>query len=136
MNNIGFGLWMTCMGMGTVFSMLALLMGVLALMGRLDRTKVPAIEAAETDDGAVTEEPSPCHSLSTDITTDDARSGGMTASGPTPELLAAITTAVLTHVKVRRAQAAPEMRQAQPGSRLFASRWVAVGRAYQNKPWK
>jgi len=136
MNNIGFGLWMTATGMSIVFGMLALLMGLLALMGRLDRTKVPAIETTEDGDGAVTEEPSPCHSLSTDITTDDAISSGMTASGPTPELLAAITTAVLAHVRIRRAQAAPEMRQAPPGSRLFASRWVAVGRAYQNKPWK
>ena len=165
MANIGFGLWMTAMGMGTVFSMLALLMGVLALMGRLDRTKAPAETVILTQSGSpsstegMTTEGMPvddagdpdCVRMTTEdvktttrdgrMTTRDVRmtSGtetGMTPEGPTPELLAAITTAVLTHVRVRRGQAAPEMREVQPGSHLFASRWVAVGRAYQNKPWK
>jgi len=142
MDNIGFGLWMTGTGMSIVFGMLALLMGLLALMGRLDRTKVTAISSAHDGTPAVAEEPSPCHSLSEGEPVNLAEAGssssanGMTESGPTPELLAAITTAVVTHVRVRRNQAAPEMREAQPGSRLFASRWVAVGRAYQNKPWK
>ena len=160
MDNIGFGLWMTGMGMSVVFGMLALLMGLLALMGRLDKKKVPAIEAV-ADHVILTQSGSPplpddpdgdpaCGrmtngEMSVDgggdpdcvrMTTDGRMTSGMTASGPTPELLAAITTAVLTHVRVRRAEAAPEMRQVQPGSRLFASRWVAVGRAYQNKPWK
>ena len=160
MNNIGFGLWMTVMGMGTVFGMLALLMGLLALMGRLDRKKVPALAASVmpevdgedpgldrmTGDGGMILPPDviPATSGSPDDGGDPAfgrmttegRMTGMTPSGPTPELVAAITTAVLTHVRVRRGQAAPEMRQAQPGSRLFASRWVMVGRSYQNKPWK
>jgi Na+-transporting methylmalonyl-CoA/oxaloacetate decarboxylase gamma subunit len=64
MDNIGFGLWMTGTGMSIVFGMLALLMGLLALMGRLDRTKVPAISSAHDGTPAVTGEPSPCHSLS------------------------------------------------------------------------
>jgi len=162
MDNIGFGLWMTGMGMSIVFSMLALLMGLLALMGRMDRTKAPAIEAGKEDElsgssGVILPlagHPSPtggedrvegdgnpdCAVMTKDSDTDPTSGRkmvtGMTASGPTPELLAAITMAVLTHVRVRRGQAAPEMRQVQPGSRLFASRWVAVGRAYQNKPWK
>ncbi|MCW5951568.1 MAG: OadG family protein [Propionibacteriaceae bacterium] len=36
MENLDFGLWMTAMGMGTVFLLLIVLMLVLQLMGRLD----------------------------------------------------------------------------------------------------
>jgi sodium pump decarboxylase gamma subunit len=118
MDNIGFGLYMTAMGMGTVFALLLLLMLVLRVIGWADaraarRTPVApvAAPAAEEDAGEV----------------DDAL---------TAEEIAAITIAVITHARVRRGQAAPAMRQVAPGSQLFASRWVAVGRSYQNQPWK
>lgn len=117
MDNMGFGLWMTAMGMGTVFALLLLLMLVLRVIGWADerasrRTTVTQGAPADTDDEREAED-----SL-------------------TAEEIAAITIAVLTHARVRRGQAAPAMRQVQPGSQLFASRWVAVGRSYQNQPWK
>jgi hypothetical protein len=53
-----------------------------------------------------------------------------------PELAAAITVAVLTHREQRRHEAAPAMRSYWPGSLLYASRWVASGRARQNRSWQ
>ena len=47
---------------------------------------------------------------------------------------AAITVAVVTHAEHRRRQAAPETRAFAPGSQLFASRWVAVGRSRTHTP--
>ena len=117
MDNIGFGLWMTAMGMGTVFALLILLMLVLRVIGWADarasrRTPVATVAAPAAEDAGEV---------------DDAL---------TAEEIAAITIAVITHARVRRGQAAPAMRQVAPGSQLFASRWVAVGRSYQNQPWK
>jgi len=58
------------------------------------------------------------------------------ASALDPELVAAITVAVLTHKMIRRRQAAPAMRSYWPGSLLYASRWVATGRGRQNRSWQ
>lgn len=124
MNNIGWGLYMTLAGMGTVFLLLILLMFALIGVGRLDRlssksdsTNQPKTESAPPSQTTPSTEPAP-------------------GDGLTPELIAAITIAVITHEKVRRNEAAPQMRRALPGSQLYANRWVAVGRAYQNQPWK
>lgn len=118
MENLGFGLWMTAMGMGTVFALLVLLMLVLRVIGWADQRfgRRSSARAVPALDG----EPEPEASL----------------DQLTPDEIAAITIAVITHARVRRGQAAPAMRQVQPGSQLFASRWVAVGRSYQNQPWK
>lgn len=53
-----------------------------------------------------------------------------------PELVAAIMVATLAHRAQRRREAAPVMRSYWPGSLLFASRWVAIGRARQNRSWQ
>ena len=42
MENMGFGLQITLWGMGTVFLLLALLSGVLMILGRLDKQPEPA----------------------------------------------------------------------------------------------
>lgn len=115
MENLDFGLWMTAMGMGTVFLLLIVLMLVLQLMGRLDRP--PAAPKPEPASVPEAEEP-------------DALPGGLTE-----DEIAAITVAVVTHARIRRAQAAPEMRAHEPGSHLFASRWVGIGRGFQQQPW-
>jgi len=116
MANLDFGLWMTAMGMGTVFLLLIALMLVLQLLGRLDR-QPPAPRA----------EPSEAGSAAPGA---DAAPGGLT-----DDEIAAITIAVVTHARIRRAQAAPEMRAHEPGSHLFASRWVGIGRGFQQQPW-
>lgn len=117
MENLGWGLWMTVMGMGTVFALLLLLMLVLQVIGGAEKRSARRHAAAVKTSSDIEEEP----------------------IGPgelTPDEIAAITIAVITHARVRRGQAAPAMREVQPGSQLFASRWVAVGRSYQNQPWK
>lgn len=120
MENIPWGLYMTAAGMGSVFLLLVALMVVLIGIGRLDRAPEPAAVDVADESDEVDEQPA----------------GPVHPDGLSPELIAAITVAVITHAKVRRGQAAPAMRQVQPGSQLFASRWVSVGRAYQNQPWK
>ena len=52
-------------------------------------------------------------------------------SGLTPEQIAAVSVAVAVHADVRRKQGAPANRVYAPGSRLWASRWVAMGRSSQ-----
>jgi glutaconyl-CoA/methylmalonyl-CoA decarboxylase subunit delta len=117
--NLGFGLWITAVGMGLVFALLGLLWLVLTLLGRLDRPE-PAVASSGMDEPA---EPLP-----------------VVISGPGAEALdadalAAVAIAVATHVGARRRQAAPEMRSSRPGSRLHASRWVGAGRAKQTREW-
>lgn len=107
MENLGWGLQITALGMGLVFGLLALLWGLLTLVLRLDREPAPRAQAAA---GA--------------------------ASGMEPELAAAITVAVLAHRDMRRQQAAPSMRSYWPGSLLHSSRWVASGRVRQNQSWR
>lgn len=120
MDNLGFGLWMAAMGMGTVFLLLVLLMLALRLIGWIDRrgdrkrAVVATVGAEAAGAPAVAE-----------------------ASGAlTQEEIAAITIAVITHARVRRLQAAPAMREYEPGSHLFANRWVGIGRGYQKQPWR
>ncbi len=116
MDNLDFGLWMTAMGMGTVFGLLIVLMLVLQLMGRLDRQ--PPEQRREAGE-----------------TTSPTAGSEVTPDGLTDDEIAAITVAVIAHARIRRAQAAPEMRAHEPGSHLFASRWVGIGRGFQQQPW-
>jgi len=106
------GFNLTVLGMGLVFLLLALLWGLLVLMLHIDR--VPPVGGAER------------------ATASQRRKAARIA----PELLTAITVAVLTHRSVQRKQAAPAMRSYWPGSILFASRWVAAGRHQQTQSWR
>jgi len=130
MENLGWGLQMTVLGMGLVFALLALLWGLLTVMLRLDvapadqRADGPSTTAGARGEGAA----------------GDATNAGVaaaaTADGMSADLVAAIMVAVLTHRSVRRREAAPVMRSYWPGSLLYASRWVATGRARQNHSWQ
>jgi glutaconyl-CoA/methylmalonyl-CoA decarboxylase subunit delta len=115
MENIGFGLNITLIGMSLVFALLALLWGVLAALGRLDRGG-PEVEDAPA-------EPAP----------------PVTVRGEAPSLdadaMAAVAIAVLAHRSARRKQAAPAMRSSWPGSQMYASRWLAAGRTRQTLSW-
>ncbi len=131
MENLGWGLQMMALGMGLVFGLLALLWGLLTLVLRFDREPQAAGEpaaigddagaAAAASDAAVSAQPAPRVA---------------TIDGMDADLVAAILVAVLRHKEVRRAQAAPAMRSYWPGSLLYASRWVASGRARQNTTWE
>lgn len=123
MNDLAWGLAMTAAGMGAVFALLVVLMGLLYLIGRLDRTK-PAPPSPRADDLAMLPEPVPS-------------SVSVTAGGECldADAIAAIAIAVITHAEVRRQQAAPAMRVHAPGSQLHQSRWVGIGRAHKTRPW-
>jgi len=108
MENLGWGLQMTVVGMGLVFLLLALLWGLLTLVLALDRA--PA-ETAKVQ--PATETPREA---------DDRL--------PT-DLVAAITTAVLKHRSTLRRGRAPPSNEDAAGSR-----WVATGRTRQNTSWQ
>ncbi len=108
------GLHITFLGMGLVFLLLVMLWGLLTLMLRLDREP--------PSDAAVADGPT-------------GRAHGPRRVNVAPDLLAAMTVAVVTHQAVLRKQAAPAMRSHWPGSILFASRWVAAGRHQQTQNW-
>lgn len=129
MENLGWGLQMTVLGMGLVFALLALLWGLLTLVLKLDSAPAEPLSpqaatreaehiAAAADDAVGAQVPV-----------------GPTVGGMDADLVAAITVAVLTHKAIRQREAAPVMRSYWPGSLLYASRWVASGRARQNRSW-
>lgn len=131
MSDIEFGLWLALVGMSVVFGLLLVVMGVLLLLRRFDRPE------PEPESG--------CGSGKASGVTDAAATQGVVIALPagqggsadlTPDEVAAVSVAVLTHARVRRMQAAPAMRVHEPGSHLYASRWVAIGRGYQNQPWR
>jgi Na+-transporting methylmalonyl-CoA/oxaloacetate decarboxylase gamma subunit len=130
MENLGWGLQMTVLGMGLVFALLALLWGLLMVVLVLDKEpKAPASEqethaeaeriAAVADKAVGAQVPEPA-----------------TVNGMPADLVAAILVATMKHKLILRRQAAPFMRSYWPGSQLFASRWVATGRARQNYTWQ
>ena len=117
MSDIAFGLWMTALGMGSVFLLLILLMIVLKAIGWADQRtqrRAAAAAPAAAEDAAAEECPQ-------ELSEDE---------------IAAVSLAVITHARIRRLQAAPAMRAHEPGSQLFASRWVSIGRGYQIQPWR
>ena len=121
MADLSWGLMMMLVGMGTVFALLLALMVVLILIGRLDpRESLPA--------------PVPAAGAAEDAPESSAPGVRILADGLTEDQIAAITVAVVTHADHRRRQAAPETRAFAPGSQLFASRWVAVGRSRRHTP--
>jgi sodium pump decarboxylase gamma subunit len=120
-SNLGWGLQMTVLGMGLVFSVLALLWGLLRFVLYLEDRGAVADDAAAYPPA----EPAP-------------QTEAVTAPGDgmDPELVAAITAAVVAHRAVRRREAAPSMRTFWPGSLIHASRWVGSGRVRQNRSYQ
>jgi Na+-transporting methylmalonyl-CoA/oxaloacetate decarboxylase gamma subunit len=130
MENLGWGLQMTVLGMGLVFALLALLWGLLMLVLVLDKEPKAPASAQETN----------AEAERIAAVADDAV-GAQTPERPTvngmpADLVAAIMVATMKHKLLLRRQAAPFMRSYWPGSQLFASRWVATGRARQNNTWQ
>jgi sodium pump decarboxylase gamma subunit len=123
MSNLGWGLQMTVLGMGLVFSVLLLLWGLLRLVLHLEDRGARAASAPAAD-----------------APPDEAPAGGDAAAVPgdgmDPDLVAAITAAVVAHKAVRRQEAAPSMRTFWPGSLIHASRWVGSGRVRQNRSFQ
>ncbi len=125
--DLQWGLMMMVVGMGVVFLLLIALMLVLMLIGRLDRQ--PG-EPAEEPEAPAVAPAAPVAELP-----DAAPTVHIVADGLDENQVAAITVAVITHAETRRRKAAPETRAHAPGSQLFASRWLSVGRGLQNNPF-
>ncbi len=125
MQELGWGLQITVLGMGLVFSLLALMWGLLVLALKFDAPEAPAVPAAAAaieDDAA-----QPAQALAAPEPADPLDD---------PALVAAIVIALRAHVSARRVQAAPQMRLYWPGSMMHASRWVVVGRSHQTRAWR
>jgi len=131
---IGWGLQMTVLGMGLVFTLLALLWLLLTLVLKFDKEDAPAGEAAAEEAEAAspgeTAEAAPG-----EAETPEAAPAFPLVNGMDAGLVAAILVAVDRHRQTLRRQAAPLVRAAAPGSRLYASRWLAAGRARQTHNW-
>ena len=130
MENIEWGLKMTVLGMGLVFALLGLLWAMLTVVLMLDKEPKAEVSpqaamaeaeriAAVADDAVGAQTPEPA-----------------TVNGMPADLVAAILVATMKHKLTLRRQAAPFMRSYWPGSQLFASRWVATGRARQTYNWQ
>ncbi|HET9519456.1 MAG TPA: OadG family protein [Candidatus Limnocylindrales bacterium] len=117
MDNLGFGLQVTLLGLGIVFGLLIVLWLLLTLALRFEGRSGSAATPAE-------------------VVTIRATGGADVPESLDPQLVAAITVAIVRHADARRRQAAPAMRSYWPGSLLFASRWVASGRMRQGQSWR
>lgn len=131
MSDLLFGIQITVVGMGLVFGLLALLWGLLALAARLEPGAGP--QPGPADSLPATPAPPAQAAPPAEPAALVARVRGPGADALEPAALAAISAAVLAHAANRRRQAAPETRSYWPGSLLFASRWVAAGRARQTR---
>jgi sodium pump decarboxylase gamma subunit len=119
MDNLGFGLQVTLLGLGIVFGLLIVLWLLLTLALRFEGRSGSAAAAPPAE-----------------IVTIRATGGAEVPESLDPQLVAAITVAIVRHADARRRQAAPAMRSYWPGSLLFASRWVASGRMRQGQSWR
>lgn len=126
MENMGFGLNVTLIGMGLVFALLALLWLVLYLIGNID--SLPFLKGREEEEES--DEAGPEEEGGGSCIIAEQQAGEVD-----PDVLTAITIAIAAHVAVKRRQAAPSMRKTVPGSQIFASRWVAAGRTRQTDSW-
>ena len=130
MDNLGWGLQISILGMGLVFALLALLWGLLHLVLRLEKGPVEPISGEASTDAAERIAAVADNAIGAQVPVT------RTVHGMDADLVAAIALATLTHRAVRRREAAPVMRSYWPGSLLYASRWVASGRSRQNHSWE
>ena len=130
MENIGWGLQMTVLGMGLVFALLALLWLLLTLILKLD--KDPVVEVSAQESMIEAERVAALADQAVGAQTPERA----TVNGMPADLVAAILVATHNHRKTMRREAAPLVRSVWPGSHIFASRWLATGRARQNNNWQ
>jgi Na+-transporting methylmalonyl-CoA/oxaloacetate decarboxylase gamma subunit len=134
MENLGWGLEMTVLGMGLVFSMLALLWLLLTLVLKLDKEEKeePEEVTAAAQEAAVEAEPA----IADKAEEAQTPQRPTTINGLSADLVLAILVATHKHRQTMRRQAAPLVRTVWPGSQIFASRWLALGRARQTNNWQ
>lgn len=136
MDNLPFGAQLTLVGMGTVFAILAALMGLLVVLVRLDRRTKITYAGDDSSAGDVTRTGATrvgagdyWHPATRDPALEAADL--IAIEDLDAKSLAAVAVAVITHVEVRRREAAPAMRTNQPGTPPTTGRWLATGRGRQ-----
>jgi Na+-transporting methylmalonyl-CoA/oxaloacetate decarboxylase gamma subunit len=137
--HLGWGLKMTVLGMGLVFVLLALLWLLLTLVLKFDKEPEPEAEAEAEAEAKAAAQEAPAEAGHTAATASDTGARPPecpTVNGMPADLVAAILVAAHKHRQTLRRQAAPLVRAVQPGSQLFASRWLASGRARQTHNWQ
>ena len=130
MEHMNWGLQMTVLGMGLVFALLALLWLLLTLILKLD--KDPVVEVSAQESMIEAERVAALADQAVGAQTPERA----TVNGMPADLVAAILVATHKHRKSMRRQAAPLVRTVWPGSQIFASRWLATGRARQTNNWQ
>ena len=145
MENLGWGLQMTVLGMGLVFSLLALLWVLLTLVLKFDKEESEADDTSEADESAAAE-------VVSEQSAPQAVAAGGTVSGELavaiglavakykaqrmpPDLAAAITVAAIEHRKSVGAWRPAVARNYWPGTQPI--RWTAEARerARQTNHW-
>ncbi len=130
MENLSWGFQMTVLGMGLVFSLLALLWLLLTLVLKFDKEEVEEeIPASSVEDA---EEAEPMAAQAEDAVGAQA-SESQTVNGMAADLVAAIMVAAMKHKLILRSEAAPMVRTNWPGTQ--PSRWAAAGRVRQTNTW-
>ena len=130
MENLGWGLQMTVLGMGLVFSLLALLWVLLTLVLKFDKEEEE--EEIPVSGLEATDEAERIASLA-DEKVGSQTPESHTVHGMAADLVVAIQIAVMKHKMVLRGEAAPMMRTSWPGTQ--PSRWSAAGRVRQTNTW-
>ena len=132
MEHLGWGLEMTVLGMGLVFALLALLWLLLTIVLKLDKEEEPEEEISPQEATVEAERIAAIADQAVGAQTPERP----TVNGMPADLVAAILVATHKHRKSMRRQAAPLVRTVWPGSQIFASRWLATGRARQTNNWQ
>ena len=132
MEHLGWGLEMTVLGMGLVFALLALLWLLLTIVLKLDKEEEPEEEISPQEATVEAERIAAIADQAVGAQTPERP----TVNGMPADLVAAILVATHKHRKSMRRQAAPLVRTVWPGSLIFASRWLATGRARQTNNWQ
>ena len=132
MEHMNWGLQMTVLGMGLVFALLALLWLLLTIVLKLDKEEEPEEEISPQEATVEAERIAAIADQAVGAQTPERP----TVNGMPADLVAAILVATHKHRQTMRRQAAPLVRTVWPGSQIFASRWLATGRARQNNNWQ
>ncbi len=132
MEHMNWGLQMTVLGMGLVFALLALLWLLLTIVLKLDKEEEPEEEISPQEATVEAERIAAIADQAVGAQTPERP----TVNGMPADLVAAILVATHKHRKSMRRQAAPLVRTVWPGSQIFASRWLATGRARQTNNWQ
>ena len=125
MEHLGWGLQMTVLGMGLVFTLLAILWALLKLVLVLDK--------GDEEEAPQATPQAPAEAAQSAVAEEAQAPAIPTVNGMAADLVAAIPIPPMRHKKTPPVGAPPIIRTGQP--RGHASRWAAAGRVRQTNTW-